>query len=98
MMTIWKFPLETTDGQFVKMPKGAKILSVGLISDVIHIWALVDNEESKVEEKWIRIHGTGHHVYKHNLLTFIGTVIQPIQAVAGSLPALVWHVFEEQRP
>lgn len=95
MMTIWKFPLAIEDGQDVRMPQGAQILSVGLIGDTVFLWAMVDNENvGPKETRKIRIHGTGHHVYKYNLLTFIGTVIQPIE---GALPpALVWHVFEER--
>lgn len=94
MMTIWKFPLEIVDGQEVKMPRGAKILSAGIINDTVNLWAMVDNMEAVKESRLIRIHGTGHHVYKFDLLTFIGTVIQPISN--PNVPALVWHIFEER--
>jgi len=96
MMTIWKFPLAITDGQEVKMPKGATILSVGMIGDSLFLWAMVDSEEVEKEYRQIRIHGTGHHVYKYDRLTFLGTVIQPLPMSVP--PALVWHIFEERRP
>lgn len=95
MMRIWKFPLAITDGQDVRMPKGATILSVGMIEDSLFLWAMVDDVAEK-EDRSIRIHGTGHHVFKAERLTFIGTVIQPLEN--GALPALVWHIFEERRP
>jgi len=40
--TIWKFPLEITDRQDIKMPGEPKILSVGLDpKGVPCLWALV---------------------------------------------------------
>lgn len=57
--TIWKFPLLAADSQIVKMPKGAKILSVDVQYGNPHIWALVDPNASG-RDRLIFMHGTGH--------------------------------------
>ena len=87
MQTIWKFPLEITDIQHVKMPKGAKILSVHnqgqSPGERPMLWAMV-NPEAEPEEREIHIAGTGHMRDLYDL-TYIGSAVGPI---------FVWHVFE----
>ena len=83
MQTIWKFPLEITDIQHVKMPKGAKILSVRDQGGIPMLWAMV-NPEAEVENREIHIVGTGHMRDMYEL-TYIGTTVNDI---------FVWHIFE----
>ena len=86
--TIWKFELETTDNQTLKMPVGAEILTVQTQSDKPCLWALVDPNAEK-EGRFIEIFGTGHPVgYDMGIdRKYIGTY----QLHGGSL---VFHVFE----
>jgi hypothetical protein len=86
--TIWKYPLELTDEQTVKMPLGAQILSVQVQRGHVCLWALC-NELAPQTDRRIFIHGTGHIVSAKNP-KFLGTV----QLEAG---ALVFHVFEESQ-
>jgi len=39
--SIWKYQLEVTDNQIVKMPKDAEILSVQTQNEEVCLWALV---------------------------------------------------------
>lgn len=84
MSAIWKFPLELVDTQTVRMPFGAKILSVQAQYNVPTLWALVE-ESNMPEAVEVYIVGTGNpcHVSADR---FVGTV----QTHHGSL---VWHVF-----
>ena len=88
-MTIWKFPIKTTDVQKVKMPQGAQILCVQVQHDTPCLWALVHGPNSRAKERLIRIFGTGHEVEFPGGLVYIGTY----QMQGG---ALVFHVFEDQ--
>lgn len=85
-MTIWKFPLETTDEQVVDMPSGAKALTVQTQDGCACLWALVNPDNATVEHRLIRIYGTGHSIPKHP-----GDYIGTYQLCNG---ALVFHVFE----
>jgi ACT domain-containing protein len=83
---IYKYVLKQVLFQTVSMPKHAKILTVQMQREDICIWALVDKEEERTEERRIKIVGTGHEIH-----TDIGTYIGTIQMDNGSL---VWHVFD----
>jgi hypothetical protein len=85
MKTIWKYPLEVTDYQNVRMPEGAEILSVADQYGVICVWALVD-PEADLENRMFYIFGTGNPVSETLPWQFVGSVQQNI---------FVWHVFAE---
>lgn len=84
---IFKYQLDITDQQFVRMPQGAVILSAQFQGNDLVVWARVrpDNETEKRE---FRIFGTGNPCDAHADMDFIATVQQP------DAP-LVWHVFAE---
>lgn len=85
--TIWKFELELTDVQHVKMPAGARILSVDRQTfgsrAALMLWALVDPSVPAVNRK-IGIVGTGNPAPSMDTV-FVGTVV---------MPPFVWHVFD----
>lgn len=61
-MTIWKFPLEVTDEQIVRMPAGSTILAVQVQQGTPCLWAKVDPESEQYDRR-IFIHGTGHALH-----------------------------------
>lgn len=86
MITIWKYPIEITDEQTIKMPMGARILTVQMQGPQCCIWALVDPSKP-MAERHIRTHGTGHEIpLGITTWAYIGT----IQSHGG---ALIFHVF-----
>lgn len=94
VLKIYKYQLEITDRQTLKLPFGAKILSVetqtsgGITDTRIVLYALVD-PDAIVEERIFIIHGTGHPMEPQEInYPFIGTV-----SVGG---VLMFHVFEEK--
>ena len=86
-MRIYKYPLKITDIQTVRMPKGAKILSVQEQHGKVCVWALVDPDE-RIVDKTILIIGTGNPIDDIDLddYYFLNTV------QSGGEP-LIWHVF-----
>lgn len=86
-MTIWKYPLETTDAQDIAMPSDAKILCVQVQGDTPCLWALVSPDLSPVNRR-ILTFGTGHDIPLDS-----GHYIGSYQLHGG---ALVFHVFEAQ--
>lgn len=86
--TIWKFGLNTTDRQIVKMPAGSEILSIQTQAGEPCIWALVDPSAEK-EDRVIEIFGTGHPIHYDMGIErkFIGTY-----QISGGV--LVFHAFE----
>lgn len=88
MKTIWKYSLDTTDVQGLKIPIGGQILSIQAQGNTPCMWVLVDPNASKENRKF-RTFGTGAPVEDNELdnSKFIGTY----QLFGGSL---IFHVFE----
>lgn len=93
MKTIYKYPLEIKDTQFIKLPAGAQILTAQTqktgYREQLCLWALVDTD-NKTKTREIVIIGTGNPIKLADeswLLNYISTV----QQLDGRL---VWHVFE----
>jgi hypothetical protein len=76
MRTIYKYPLEITDAQTIKMPEGAKILSVHNQGGTTCLWAEVDTDK-ELTERAIEIFGTGNPMWVDMGVQreFIGTVL-----------------------
>ena len=87
MKTIWKFPLQVTDEQFVEMPPGSEILCVQTQRETPTLWARVNESNRPNVFKTIIIVGTGHKVPEKANLLYVGT----FQIMDGSF---VGHVFE----
>ena len=83
MKTIFKYAVEITDEQVVKMPKGAHALSAQIQNGQLCVWAMVDTE-SELVDRTVRIFGTGNPVDLNGMWQFLGTVQERI---------FVWHVF-----
>lgn len=98
MKTIYKYKLEITDEQTIKMPAGAEVISAVNHNGELFVYAIIDTLDRiiyETEEKAFRIYGTGNPV-NHELhcksndkpgLTywrFVDTV---------TFGRLVWHVF-----
>lgn len=87
---IFRYRLPITDSPEVRMPYGAKTLSVAPSrslhdSEVLDLWALVDIEEPVVPH-WFRVIGTGHLIPE-----LPGRFIGTVSLLAG---AFIGHVFE----
>ena len=83
---IFKYQIETTDIQSVKMPKGSIIHCLQLQNNVPCIWAMVNPEEKEIETRVIAVYGTGHPI-PDSEQAYIGTY----QTSGGFF---VFHVFE----
>lgn len=84
METIWKFPLEVADTQYIEVPRGARFLSVNTQRGTPCIWAQVDTDKPQ-DSVLVVIHGTGHNVKKPDM-KFVGTFMLHDGAFVG-------HVF-----
>jgi len=83
---IYKYPIETTDDQEIKMPSEAHILCVQVQGGIPYLWARVDPDAPSCV-RMISVFGTGHPIEGH--LDYIGTY----QLDGGSL---VFHVYERE--
>ena len=90
MKTIYKFAIDSTDFQRIKMPSGSSILCVDVVAEMVFIWAEVDTEAAS-SERVIHTVATGGPmplVSERGPIRYIGTY----QLHGGPL---VFHVFEE---
>lgn len=99
MKTIWKFPLPPLEPTRVgsvgenhysiKMPVGARILSLHPQNMMPTLWAIVD-DQMPTELRHFVLYGTGNELEPKpdGSVTFIGTCL----TFDGQL---VWHVFED---
>jgi len=87
-LRIWKYPLEVADQQNLKLPTGAKILTVQAQDGNPCLWALVDETLPKFrfEIHAIAIYGTGTPIPDEP-----GDYIATFQIMGGEL---VFHAFE----
>ena len=81
---IWKYPLQITDYQTLRLPQDAQILSVQMQQGILCLWAKV-NIDFPLENRHIAVVGTGNPIAFGIRARFIGTVQDG---------PLVWHVFE----
>ena len=86
MRTIYKYALEITDRQEIKLPHGAKILHVGMQGETLCLWAQVRAENS-LAGRVIWVFGTGNPMDEGAALTatYLGTVMDRM---------FVWHVYD----
>jgi hypothetical protein len=85
METIWKFPLELGNEQYISIPNGYTPLWVAVQDRNPYLWCRVDTEKSMVKEK-ILIYGTGHPL-SNNTGKHLGSFML--------YDSLVFHVFSE---
>lgn len=83
-MVIWKHKLNITDTQKIKMPRGAKGLSVQWQHNNLCLWVLCE-EDNVTEDRVVAIYGTGH-----DLPMTTGDYVGTFQMEGGHL---VFHVF-----
>ena len=86
MSRIYKYLLTFTGVQEIEMPKGAQVIHVGVQSEVICIWAIVDPAQP-TERRSFAILATGQPDFDPKIVHHLGSVI-----MTGG--ALVRHVFE----
>lgn len=86
MLTIYKFPLEITDSQVIKMPKGSRILSIKQQRNRVCLWAEVDTSE-EIEDVTILCFGTGQVIPSYIKKEFIASLL----LYSGDL---VFHFFK----
>lgn len=87
MKSIWKYPLRPEDLQKVRMPTGAKALTVQVQAEVPCLWALVETDEVTTAMYPVWMHGTGHRADK---AARDGRYLSTVQMMGGSL---VFHFF-----
>lgn len=84
MNVIYKYPIEITGHQIIKLPRAAVLLHVGLDPNGTPcLWAKI-NKNMPEEDKPIYIFGTGHVIPKELNIQHIGSFVQT---------PFVWHVF-----
>lgn len=90
MKKIFKYELKFSDMPVVEMSVGAEILTVNKQGDSLEnpsvenrlfIWAIVDEDEKRMEERKFRVVGTGHPlgedfdaIKKYSKLKYINTI------------------------
>lgn len=87
-LTIYKYEFKVDDEVMVRMPLGAKVLSVGIQQPRrICLWAIVDSfdvhQGAMPVDRRFKVRGTGQPLGEVG--RFVGTVIDGL---------FVWHVFE----
>ena len=94
MKTVFKYAIPFSFSEIsIFLPKNAKILKIDeqynslKERDVLYIWALIDKNETKYEERIFRIFGTGHLIEDDLELEYINTLFTENDS-------LVWHIFE----
>lgn len=85
-MKIWKFTLSITDTQKLRMPKGAKVLTVQNQRGNPVLWAMVD-DTAPFETRTFATYGTGITIPGDEIGQYVGTY----QSREGEW---VFHVFE----
>lgn len=84
---VWKYPIERLTDEFtLRLPEGARILTVQMQYGRPCLWAQVDST-APLTTRTFRIVGTGHPVPDGCLLHYLGT----FQMDGGTL---VFHLYE----
>lgn len=88
-MNVYKYELEITDEQIIRLPFAAEILTIQMQGDKCCLWALVD-PRNEFDERTICIYGTGYPIPNEIRLKYISTF---------QIPHLgfVFHSFEKRK-
>ncbi|MDQ0496913.1 MULTISPECIES: DUF7352 domain-containing protein [Paenibacillus] len=87
MKTIYKYKLDGTEVQYIKLPFESEILSAAYVAGDVVVYALVDTKSEGEKFMEILAYGTGHEISKNiSAHKFINTVTIPESG-------LVFHVF-----
>ncbi|MDP9676928.1 hypothetical protein J2W97_002923 [Paenibacillus jamilae] len=87
MKTIYKYKLNATEIQTVKLPFESEILSAAYVAGDVVVYALVNPESEGEKFVEILVYGTGHEINKDlSAHKFVNTVTIPESG-------LVFHVF-----
>ena len=86
MREIWKFAVPVDDPVAIKMPKGARLLTVQAQGSEMCIWAEV-NPKGAPEKRYFAIFGTGNPMPSGMGYSdvYVGTV---------QIGRFVWHLYE----
>lgn len=87
-MNVYKYELEITDEQTIRLPFNAEILTIQMQRDKCCLWALVD-PRNELEERTICIHGTGHPIPD-------GVRLKHISTFGIIHLGLIFHAFEKK--
>ena len=85
-LAVWKYVLAVRDLTTIQVPKGAEFIHAHEQQGQICLWATVDTQETRREERTFRIAGTGH-ILTNGKFDYVGTV-----HLDNGL--IVFHVFE----
>ncbi len=88
-MRVFKYEIPLADEPLVRLPIGARILSVGQQNDRLLLWAMVDPVEMRTRRHIFRVAGTGHEIADVSELKFLSS----IQIEDG---CTVLHIFERE--
>ena len=85
--TIWRYPLEITDRQTIKVPVGARLMCVKEELGILTTFWFVDPQKEQQEtEATFYIYITGHPIpYKY--------IRHYVDSVVCNNGRLVWHIF-----
>lgn len=86
MTAIWKFKLELSSEQTIKVPCGARPLCAQPQAGSICIWMQLEANDKPLTERSVRIVGTGHP-FEAQGLQYIGSV---------QIQSFVWHIYIEE--
>jgi len=86
MKTVYKYPIQIKDEQWIAIP-GGEILTVGVQRGEPFIWAKVKPSIQSDNRKF-RLVGTGHPIDEKETLVYIGTF------QLSEYGDLVFHLFE----
>ena len=84
--SIWKFPIRIDDELVIEMPRGARILHVGVQNGKPQLWAMVDVKAPLVDRHFA-VRGTGHPADGLKEVQHSGTFMM-------ANGALVFHLFD----
>jgi len=86
-LAIYKYEIPLNSSPAISMPKGAKVIHAQDQRGSIYLWAIVDLEEKKTENRRFLMVFTGQPFDNRDLIH--------MQHVATFLSGIiVWHVFE----
>lgn len=80
---VYKYPLEITDEQVIRVSEEHRVVLVGLQHGVPTIWIEVDPSAPQPPHRFF-VHGTGHPI-----------VPGAVHVGSFQQAAFVWHVYEE---
>lgn len=72
MKKIYKYQIPVCEQHTIELPLDSEIIRVEDVDGYFYLWAIIDNEQTKLEKRYLHLYKTGQEMINHYELEYLG--------------------------